>query len=677
MFRNLCALALGLLLAGGPVRAQAPAAPSEAKLPPALRAKLRAARTDSTRYAIHLEAVNAYVPTLDSAGLVGNLRACLRLGRRLGDSVRVGTAIDNEGMYNLQVGRLGAAARLLRQADAVLSTSPDTVRAEVAYHLSYLYDDLNRPDQALYYGRLSLQRLRGAHGTNRVPGERYSLLGTIHLGQGRVDSAVFYYQKSLALSRQYHNLDDQATNLGNLAAAFLRHNDLPVARRYAQEAYALSRATHDSLGVLACAERLGVIALRSGQPQAARNYFREMALLARRTHSRHLLPDACGKLAQAQEQLHLPDSARYYHGQARRLSQAQQLPGLGLVLAEDAGFEQRQRRYPAAEALARQALALDGGRPNIVYSGLAWQVLRTVAERRGDFATAYGLLRREQDFVATHQRQENERLTETLRISYETEQAEQRVRLLEQSQELTRLRHRQQTAGLGALGALALALGGGLFWQFRRRQADHLARHDASLRQRLAADLHDDVGALLTQISLQSDLLREAPAAPAQTLARLHRLSDTSRRAARQMADVVWGLHTSSAELPEVLVHMRDHAHEVLPAAGLQVDFAVTPAAAALRPSVAVCQTLYLIYKEALHNAVKHARQASQVNICLSEEAGQLCLCVADNAPGPAPAARSGGHGLANMRQRAEAVGGTLRVDAAAAGFNLLACLPG
>ena len=58
----------------------------------------------------------------------------------------------------------------------------------------------------------------------------------------------------------------------------------------------------------------------------------------------------------------------------------------------------------------------------------------------------------------------------------------------------------------------------------------------------------------------QPDLLREAPAPPEATLARLNRLSDTSRRAARQMADVVWSLHTSSAQLPEVLVHMRDHA---------------------------------------------------------------------------------------------------------------------
>ena len=74
---------------------------------------------------------------------------------------------------------------------------------------------------------------------------------------------------------------------------------------------------------------------------------------------------------------------------------------------------------------------------------------------------------------------------------------------------------------------------------------------------------------------------------------------------------------------------------------------------------------------------LKHAHGAAQVTVGLTAEAGQLCLRVRDDAPGPAPTARPGGHGLSSMRQRAEAVGGTLRVAATAAGFEVLACLPG
>ena len=127
----------------------------------------------------------------------------------------------------------------------------------------------------------------------------------------------------------------------------------------------------------------------------------------------------------------------------------------------------------------------------------------------------------------------------------------------------------------------------------------------------------------------------------------------------------------------QLLARMRDHAQEVLPPAGLNVRFQV-PADLpdpALAPDL--LHNLYLIYKEALHNAVKHARGATLVTIGLTHEAGQLCLTVRDNAPGPAPVARSGGRGLANMRQRAEAMGGALHFVAEATGFGVVACLPG
>ena len=148
------------------------------------------------------------------------------------------------------------------------------------------------------------------------------------------------------------------------------------------------------------------------------------------------------------------------------------------------------------------------------------------------------------------------------------------------------------------------------------------------------------------------------------------------------MADTTWvkylvpyGLAQQQMSL-DTARHYVD-AHEVLAPANLAVDFAVRPAAAALQPDVAVCQNLYLIYKEALHNVVQHAHQATRGTVRLSKEGNQLCLAVRDDAPGPAPTARPGGRSLANMRQRAEAVGGALHFVAGAAGFSVVACLPG
>jgi signal transduction histidine kinase len=52
-------------------------------------------------------------------------------------------------------------------------------------------------------------------------------------------------------------------------------------------------------------------------------------------------------------------------------------------------------------------------------------------------------------------------------------------------------------------------------------------------------------------------------------------------------------------------------------------------------------------------------------------------LAVQDDAPGPAPVGRVGGQGLTSMRQRAEAVGGSLTVTPGAQAFGVQACFPG
>ena len=104
----------------------------------------------------------------------------------------------------------------------------------------------------------------------------------------------------------------------------------------------------------------------------------------------------------------------------------------------------------------------------------------------------------------------------------------------------------------------------------------------------------------------------------------------------------------------------------------------MAPQASALHPSPLTCQYLSLIYKEALHNVVKHARDATQVTVGVFADGSGLGLRVQDDGQAPADATpgRAGGHGMRNMRQRAAALGGTLHAAANPEGFSLVACLP-
>ncbi|MDO7850994.1 sensor histidine kinase [Hymenobacter convexus] len=223
---------------------------------------------------------------------------------------------------------------------------------------------------------------------------------------------------------------------------------------------------------------------------------------------------------------------------------------------------------------------------------------------------------------------------------------------------------------------VALAAGGVYQWQQRRgRQRERYWQAEHALRQRIAADLHDDVGNLLTQISMHSSLLRETPHSPAQTVARLDALAAASRQAAQQMSDVVWGLDAEHLRLSQLLARMRDHAQEVLPPAGLNVRFQVSPDLPNPELGPDVVHNFYLIYKEALHNVVKHA-QATTVIVTLAPNPTGLLLTMTDDGRGHDGQPRPGGHGLANMQARARAVGGTVCYQPQPTGFAVVVKLP-
>jgi signal transduction histidine kinase len=140
-----------------------------------------------------------------------------------------------------------------------------------------------------------------------------------------------------------------------------------------------------------------------------------------------------------------------------------------------------------------------------------------------------------------------------------------------------------------------------------------------------------------------------------------------SQRAVRQLRDVVWSVDSRHDSFESLLEHLRDHARHILEAAALETDFQVALAGLPAEPlTMEGRQALFLIFKEALHNVVKHARGATTATICLERAPGrELQLTVADDGPGlPAHLYATEGatnHGLDNMRRRAQAVGGTVR----------------
>ncbi|MGI4870155.1 MAG: sensor histidine kinase [Janthinobacterium lividum] len=199
----------------------------------------------------------------------------------------------------------------------------------------------------------------------------------------------------------------------------------------------------------------------------------------------------------------------------------------------------------------------------------------------------------------------------------------------------------------------------------RRRLAQAL--RELQLRTRIAADLHDEVGTLLTRVTVQAELL---PGLPSEEQAwALERLLRNSRAAASTMRDVVWGIDARSDSAGSLLDRMREYLHQTAGAAGWHTELGATgwPDTTLLPP--AVRQAVYRVFKEAVTNAVRHAHQATYLQVRLSRRADWLVLYVADDGrPLPTPAAATTGMGLLNMQQRAAELGGRVTAGPGPAG---------
>jgi len=179
-------------------------------------------------------------------------------------------------------------------------------------------------------------------------------------------------------------------------------------------------------------------------------------------------------------------------------------------------------------------------------------------------------------------------------------------------------------------------------------------------RTRIAKDIHDHLGANLTRISLLSQSAHGELENPVHAAKQLDRIYETSRELTRAMDEIVWAVNPQHDTLDSLASYLGNFAQEYLVSIGLRCRLDVPlqlphwPITAEMRHNV------FLAFKEALHNIVKHSG-ATEVTVRLATDARGFQIEARDNGGGFDPAAVSArprrGNGLRNMQQRMEKIG--------------------
>ncbi|HTB85869.1 MAG TPA: two-component regulator propeller domain-containing protein [Candidatus Sulfotelmatobacter sp.] len=215
---------------------------------------------------------------------------------------------------------------------------------------------------------------------------------------------------------------------------------------------------------------------------------------------------------------------------------------------------------------------------------------------------------------------------------------------------------------IGALaGIIYLISTAQLKRQLRTARQKEIIEHE---RARIARDLHDQLGANLTQITLLGEMVELDKAEPGEVEQHAQQICETARETTRALDEIVWAVNPSNDTLEGLTNYACKYAQDYFALAGISYR-AELPADLPPMPILPeVRHNVFLAFKEAVNNVVKHA-QASEARVKLQLEADQFILSVTDNGRGLGDlSSKSLRNGLKNMRKRLDDVRGQFEIVA-------------
>lgn len=589
----------------------------------------------------------------------------VKLSRELEDEYQLGLSLSNLAIIHDVFARYSKALEAFREAASLLA---DKGKAdEIANNDIYMgmaYHHLGQTDSALKYctqGSEQFLRLNDSLGYS----ESLNSLSLIQKETGAYTESSTNFYKALDWAPQNH----KSHIVGNIGMLFMELQEGEKALGYFHQCYALELAKNSRIDIGYTLGYLGAAHYMLHDADSALYYFRK-------AYDWNL---EVGHLEMIASSLHgLLKVLKLQGKDAKVLAIIDELTTLN---NEDFAHKQwiNDAKWNAFELLGERDStikyleitidnSLEKGDWGNVYSN-ANHLARNFAQI-DDYKNsleAYRLFARAKDSIFSKERTQ---IIQELNTKYETEKREAEITTLKIEQENERFR-----TNAWILGAILIAfIGAGLliFQSVNAHQKREIKL--GNLRTQIASDLHDEMGSLLTGISMQAQMMQFSEAEKAD--AYRDKIIDNSQTAIATMRDVIWSIDSRYDQIGGLVDRMKEHAFELLNPLDIKWDFQVDGWDLEQTMSPDVRQNLYLIFKEAINNIVKHAPQ-DEVKISLHQRKDKWSLDIHNQSPSVLPSEKklntpkTLGQGLQNMEMRAKQIGATLQLQEGS-GFHLL-----
>ncbi len=544
-------------------------------------------------------------------------------------------------------------------------------------------------DSAMLHAREELKWALQAKDKNKLA-YAYNDMGNMHIYFGNGDSATSHLLKGLPIAEKQHNLRLAANIAFNLSAAYNMIDNYTASRDYAKKSHQIAGAINDSTYLFHSLYNWATQESKLGNVDSALHMFDRCALLARKLGHDEFLADVYNNVGEIlYNQKRFAASLQEYNkmaGIVRKLADPQYdlylYMNRGNTLAALGKYKQADEDLSRAQSIGLQLKA------NFELSQLL-QFRSELFEKTQDFKRALDFRKKADSLKASIANEQSLNDIHRLEVQYQTAEkdrsiAEQNVKLAER-QSAIRKKDMINTALM--IGSLLFVIIVALVYRnVRHRQrllakeqelhkqkigelekerqlvaAQSLMRGQEEERSRLARDLHDGVGGLLSGVKL--------------SLSNMKGNVFLSEENARAVNIVIGQLDNSISELrrvshnmmPEALIKyglkeaLENYCENIDQSGELHIRLQTYGLQQRMEQDTEII--LYRIVQELLNNAIKHA-DARQVLVQLIKETGKFTLTVEDDGKGfdiHHPDYQKGA-GLQNIRARAGYLNGTVDI---------------
>ena len=195
------------------------------------------------------------------------------------------------------------------------------------------------------------------------------------------------------------------------------------------------------------------------------------------------------------------------------------------------------------------------------------------------------------------------------------------------------------------------------------KENDRMQRRMQSMRNKIASDLHDDVGSTLSSIGLYSEVgAKQVEQNPEVVKGILEKIASSSQRMMTAMNDIVWAIQSFGDQGESIRERLERTARERLNPAGIDFEMNCDQRLDQLSFTIEARRNILLLFKEIINNAAKYS-MAGKVIAEARFDNNDLILIISDNGKGFNPANRKPGNGIITMKNRAEELGGSIELN--------------